>query len=329
MRPRDRPSGGGNRRRRRRHAGVRGTHRRADARRHRPVDACGITRRPGAQRGRATPRRPRPDGWDEAARRLVRAAPRRGAWRRRPRGAGPGRAVRHPCGLGPSERRRAAGRRQARVVPPSGRRHPCRARLRRRRPRRSAPAAALGAGEHRAAVRDAPSPLGPDQPRTRGQGRQWRDRDAPDRHPRGARGPSPVGRQPAEGDDRALGGGWRADDALLRPHARHRHPDEEPDLCPAAGPGGGGCRGPDLHVRAQGDPARLRPGDRHLRGTGRRRARRRRRRRAGPVAGGLQPEVGRADARGDRSRGRRRGGGGVPGGCARRRAARGGPEEPR
>ena len=47
--------------------------------------------------------------------------------------------------------------------------------------------------------------------------------------------------------------------------------------------------------------------DRRLRRTGRRRARRRRRRRAGPVAGGLQPEIGRAHARGDRGRARRRG----------------------
>ena len=29
------------------------------------------------------------------------------------------------------------------------------------------------------------------------------------------------------------------DDAVLRPHARHRHPHQEPDLRPAARPGGG------------------------------------------------------------------------------------------
>ena len=39
-----------------------------------------------------------------------------------------------------------------------------------------------------------------------------------------ARGPAPVGRQPAEGDDRPLGGRRRPHDAVLRPDARHRHP---------------------------------------------------------------------------------------------------------
>ena len=61
-------------------------------------------------------------------------------------------------------------RRQAGLVPPSGRRHPRRPRLRRRRPRRGAADAALGAREHRAAVRDTPPPLGPDQPRRERQG---------------------------------------------------------------------------------------------------------------------------------------------------------------
>ena len=44
------------------------------------------------------------------------------------------------------------------------------------------------------------------------------------------RGPAAVGRQPAEGDDRALGRRRRADDAVLRPDPRDRHPDQAPDL---------------------------------------------------------------------------------------------------
>ena len=61
------------------------------------------------------------------------------------------------------------------------------------------------------------------------QGRR-RDRPAPDRHAGGSRGPPPVRRQPAEGDDRPLGGRRRPDDALLRPDARHRHRHQGPDL---------------------------------------------------------------------------------------------------
>ena len=62
--------------------------------------------------------------------------------------------------------------------------------------------------------------LGPDPPAAASGKVDGGDRDAPDRHPRPGRGPPPVGRQPAEGHDRALGRGRRADDALLRPHAR-------------------------------------------------------------------------------------------------------------
>ena len=92
----------------------------------------------------------------------------------------------------------------------------------------------------------------------------------------------------AGGEVRRLSGGnqqkvtiarWVAggvhDDALLRSDARHRHPDQEPDLRAAARPRRGGRGGPALHLRAQGDPARLRPGDRDLRRPGRRRDRRR------------------------------------------------------
>ncbi len=80
--------------------------------------------------------------------------PRRGARRGRARGPGPGRAVRHPRRLRATERRRAARRRLARLVPPPGRRDPGRPRLRRRRPRRGAADAALGPREHRPAVHD-------------------------------------------------------------------------------------------------------------------------------------------------------------------------------
>ena len=79
--------------------------------------------------------------------------------------------------------------------------------------------------------------LGPDRPRhASGAQVDRRDRDAPDRHARQGRGPPAVGRQPAEGDDRPLGGGRRPDDALLRPDPRHRHPDQAPDLRAAPRP---------------------------------------------------------------------------------------------
>ena len=103
------------------------------------------------------------------------------------------------------------------------------------------------------------------------------------------RGPAPVGRQPAEGDDRALGRGRRPDDALLRPDARHRHRHQAPDLRAPARPRGGGRGGPALHLGAQGDPARLRPGDRHLRRPGRGRDPRRGRRRADAPARRVRP----------------------------------------
>ena len=114
-------------------------------------------------------------------------------------------------------------------------------------------------------------------------------RDAADRRPGRVRGAPALRRQPAEGDHRPLGRRRRADDALLRPDARHRHPDQAPDLRPAPRPGRGRRRGPALHVRAEGDPARVRPGDRDLRRPGRRGDRRGRRGRADAPAGGVQP----------------------------------------
>ncbi len=155
-------------------------------------------------------------------------------------------------------------RRQAGHLPPPCRRDPRGPRLRARRPRRGAPDAAVGAGQHRAPVHHAPGRLGPDPRRSREEDGGRGDREAPDRHAGAGRGPPPVGRQPAEGHDRALGRRWRDDHALFRPHPRHRHPDQAADLRPAPGPRGGRRRRAAVHVGAQGDPACLRPGGRDL-----------------------------------------------------------------
>ena len=104
-----------------------------------------------------------------AGRRHVRPAPGRGARRRRARGAGPGRAVRHPRRIGQAKRRRDAGRRQAGPLRPSGGRHPRRRRLRRRRSGRGAADAAIGAREHRPPIPHRDQPVGPDQHRRRAQ----------------------------------------------------------------------------------------------------------------------------------------------------------------
>ena len=61
-----------------------------------------------------------------------------------------------------------------------------------------------GAREHRAALLRAPAGWGPIDMRRREGARRPRDRAAPDRYPRAARGAAPLRRQPAEGDDRAL-----------------------------------------------------------------------------------------------------------------------------
>ncbi len=278
LRPRDRPARGRDRRRRRRHRGLRGADRRAHARRHRRGHGGG--RRTGASGGpvgrREAPHlRPKPRRAAQTAGRLVRPLPGRGARRRRARGPGPGRAVRHPRRLRTPDERRAARRRLARLLPPSGRRHPGGSRLRAGRPRRGAADAALGAREHRAAVHRLGRAAGARSTPARS-ARKVDDGDqpAPDRHARAGRGPPAVGRQPAEGHDRALGRRRRPDDAVLRPDPRHRHPDQAADLRAASRPGGGRRRGPALHLGAQGDPARLRPGDRHLRRPGGRRDRR-------------------------------------------------------
>ena len=86
-----------------------------------------------------------------------------------------------------------------------------------------------------------------------------RDRRAADRHARRAPGAPPLGRQPAEGDDRALARVRLRDDALLRPDARHRRRHEAPDLRAAAAARRRRRRDPLLLERARRDPARLRP----------------------------------------------------------------------
>ena len=199
-----------------------------------------------------------------------------------------------------------------------GRRHPGRPRLRAGRPRRGAADAALGPREHRPAVR--------------GRFRRW--------------GPIDDGRRAAKvdgGDHRALQIDTRAASEVRRLSggnqqkvtiARWVAGGVRTMLCfdPTRGidigtkqqiyraaprPRGGRRRGPALHLGAQGDPARLRPGDRDLRRPGGRRDRGRGCRRADAAAGRVRPAAGRADARGGRRgdasrprRGRRRVAGG-------------------
>ena len=88
---------------------------------------------------------------------------------------------------------------------------------------------------------------------------EWRrDRPAADRHPRAVGGKAPVGRQPAEGHDRAVAGERRADVPVLRPDARDRHRDETRNLPARPRACGSRRRGAAPDVRARGDPAGLR-----------------------------------------------------------------------
>ncbi len=193
----------------------------------------------------------------------------------------------------------------ARVLPAPGRRHQGRRRVRAGGPGRGAPDAALDPRERRAAVLRRLPVVGPDQHVRREDEGGRRRRGAPDRHARRLGGPPALGREPAEGDHRPLGGRRGRDDAVLRSHPRHRHRDQAADLRTGPRPRGGRRRGAVLHLRTQGDPAGLRPGDRHVRWAGRRRDPGRGGRRGDAAARGLRPAQGRPDARGDRRRGSR------------------------
>ena len=186
----------------------------------------------------------------------------------------------------PTARRRARSRSTAagRVRPPA-RRDPGGPPVRAGQPGRGAPHAAIGAREHRPPVRrrgpraGARSTMAAE--RREGPARR---RPPPDRHARGLRGPPPVGRQPAEGDDRALDRGGVQTLLCFDPTRGIdiRTKREIYLLAPRAG-GERGRRAP-VHLGARGDPARVRSGDRHLRRPGGRGAARGRGRRGGPAA---------------------------------------------
>ena len=227
LRPGHRPARRRDRRRRRRDRGLRGTDRRADARRHRerPVRPRADVDGDGAQPVRPT--RCRASGPATSA--SARSCPtsRSTSIRARSSASSPSRArARTSCSTSwPDRSARAAASSSVDggrvVVPPSGRRDPGRPGLRPGRSCRGPPDAALRPREHRPAVLDAlPGRGGRSTSAEERRKVDARDRDAPDRHPGRLRGPPPVGRQPAEGHDRALGRGRRPDDALLRPDAR-------------------------------------------------------------------------------------------------------------
>ena len=247
LRPCDRPARGRDRRGRRRREGLGGADRRADAGRGRRRLATRSRRgRSDAARPAHVPRLAAHDlaAGTKLARRLVRPPSRARCW-----GSSPSRArARTSCSRSSSgaERptpRRAPRGRLARQVPATIRRTP------------SAPGSCTCAADRAEAllmqrsVREnialpfssAHSPRwGLINLAARPAGVDGGGRYAPDRRAGRRRGPPPVGRQPAEGDDRPLGRRGRADDALLRPDARHRHPHQEPDLRAAPRPRRGG-----------------------------------------------------------------------------------------
>jgi hypothetical protein len=293
VRPGDGAAGGRDRRRRRRDGGLGRADRRADARPDRPRDAGGRGAHGGAPRdGRdAAPDSARDQLGDEAPGRLVRPLPRRSSRGRGAGGPGPGRAVRHPRRLRAPGQRRAPRGRFRRLVPSPCGRHPRRAGVRRRRPCGGPPHAAVGAGEHRPAVHGAHRPVGADRPaRGAAEGRPG-GHQAADRRPRRKRGPPALRRQPAEGDDRAVGRRRRPYHAVLRPDPRDRHQDQAADLPPAPRPRRSRGGGAPLHLGAEGGAARVRPRDRDLRRAGGGRGRRRGRGRGDAPARCLPPAV--------------------------------------
>ena len=194
-----------------------------------------------------------------------------------------------------AERRRAARRRQAGLF-----RHPADA-IRAGlvyvagRSRRGAADAALRAREHRPAV------LGPD--------RHWGSINLGRERTQGRRGASSTLQIDARagGEVRRLSGGNQQKVTIARwvaggvqtmlcfdPTRGIDIRTKQPDLRAAARPGRGRRRRPPVHVGAQGDPARLRPRDRHLRRPGRRRDRRPRDAdEAALLRAALQPQAGR------------------------------------
>ena len=187
--------------------------------------------------------------------------------------------------LSPATARRRAERcwwAASRLPPPPVRGDPGRRRARARRPHARAAPAAADPREHRHAALQPHLALGPDQPRRRDPPRAERDRAPVDRHARPASSaPAVGGNQQKLTLARWLAAGFTT--MLLRPHAdRRRH--QAPDLRAAARARRRRCRDTALHLRAAGDPARLRPDGRRLPRQGDRRDARRRGRRARAAA---------------------------------------------
>ena len=200
----------------------------------------------------------------------------------------------------------AARRRQAGLLPPPGGRDPDGRRLRRGRPCRGAADAALGAREHLAAVLGAHHAAGA--------GSTWAARDGRSTRPsrRSRSTPAPAARcaacRAATSRRSRSRAGWRAASRRMLCFDPTRGIDirhQDPDLRAAARPGRGRRGDPAVHLGAEGDPARLRPGHRHLRRRGGRRDAGGGRRRGGPAARRAQPQAGRRAARGGRRRGDR------------------------
>ena len=112
----------------------------------------------------------------------------------------------------------------------------------------------------------AASRLGADSDRRREAAGRRRGAEAANRHAGGGRGAPPQRRQHAEGRDRALDRGRLQDAALFRPDARDRHRHQAADLRALARGRRTRRLGALVHLGIAGDPPRLRPRDRPLRG---------------------------------------------------------------